>query len=250
MKPGATALTVTPFFELVARARRRGRSRRPSRRRSWSGRGCRRCRRSTRRRRCGRSALISPWSSSSRVIRSGAVRLTSMTESQRSPRHVGELLVAGDAGVVHDDVDAAVRRFTGAAIRCGASSAVMSRVSAVAAELVHHDLEQLARPPAGTSTPTTVAPSRCSTRAICSPMPRAAPVTSATLPVERLSSRRRFAAAVGAGRADPHHLAGDVRRLGGEQEREGRVDGRPRRPGRRTRAGRCCRGRSPCRASG
>ena len=34
----------------------------------------------------------------------------------------------------------------------------------------------------GTSTPTTVAPSRCRTRAISSPMPRLAPVTSATLP--------------------------------------------------------------------
>jgi hypothetical protein len=34
--------------------------------------------------------------------------------------------------------------------------------------------------------PSTVAPSRCSTRAICSPIPRLAPVTIATLPASGL----------------------------------------------------------------
>ena len=39
-----------------------------------------------------------------------------------------------------------------------------------------------ASPAAGTSRATTVAPSRASVEAMASPMPRAAPVTSATLP--------------------------------------------------------------------
>ena len=43
--------------------------------------------------------------------------------------HVGELLVAGDAGVVHDDVDAAVRGGRGAGRSAAARPcAVMSRV--------------------------------------------------------------------------------------------------------------------------
>ena len=53
-------------------------------------------------------SLITPWSSSSRVIRSGAVRLTAMHRAPPVLGHVRELLVAGDAGVVHDDVDPAV----------------------------------------------------------------------------------------------------------------------------------------------
>ena len=43
-------------------------------------------------------------------------------------------------------------------------------------------------PAAGMSTTTTVAPSRCRVRAIAAPMPRAAPVTTATLPASGLST--------------------------------------------------------------
>ena len=74
----------------------------------------------------------------------------------------------------------------------------------------------------GTSTPTTVAPSRCSTRAICSPMPRLAPVTSATRPASGMVQSATSPAVSGAVRADPDHLAGDVGRLGREQERQRR----------------------------
>ncbi len=66
------------------------------------------------------------------------------------------------------------------AIRCGASLPVMSRVSQSPSSSFISDCSSLAA--CGTSTPRTVAPSRCSTRAICSPMPRLAPVTRATLP--------------------------------------------------------------------
>ena len=44
--------------------------------------------------------------------------------------------------------------------------------------------------------PSTVAPSRCNTRAICSPMPREAPVTMATLPVSGLAGSATGAASV------------------------------------------------------
>ena len=81
-----------------------------------------------------------------------------------------------------------------------------------------------------------------------SPMPRLAPVTRAILPFERTGSSGRPASAcfllVG---ADAHDLAGDVGRLGGEEEGQ-----RPRRwrrphPGLRRPAGRCRPCRSPCR---
>ena len=65
-------------------------------------------------------------------------------------------------------------------MRCGASLPVMSRVSQSPSSSFISACSSLAA--CGTSTPTTVAPSRCRTRAICSPMPRLAPVTSATLP--------------------------------------------------------------------
>ena len=70
--------------------------------------------------------------------------------------------------------------FRWCAIRCGASLAVMSRTRWSPSSSRITPCSSLAA--WGTSTPTTVAPSRCRTRAICSPMPRLAPVTRATLP--------------------------------------------------------------------
>ncbi len=52
-------------------------------------------------------ALTSFCFSSSAVIRSGAVRLTAIADGEGVALHVHQPLVAGDAGVVHDDVDAA-----------------------------------------------------------------------------------------------------------------------------------------------
>ena len=168
--------------------------------------------------------LIAFSSSSVAVIRSGAVRLTAIAEREDVVLHVRQLLVAGDAGVVHDDVDAAVRglhvvgdprrRVLGGDVegqrgrrRCPSSP----RCSSSAA--------------CGTSMPRTVAPSRCSTRAICSPMPRLAPVTSATLPVSGWAQSTVSAGVGRADGADADDLAGDVGRLGREQEAQRRGDG-------------------------
>ncbi len=112
--------------------------------------------------------------------------------------------------------------FRWCAIRCGASLPVMSRVIQSPSSSFIRVCSSLAA--CGTSTPTTVAPSRCSTRAICSPMPRLAPVTSAILPASglvRVGDLGRLRRAV---RADPDDLAGDVGGLGGEQEAEGAGD--------------------------
>ena len=65
-------------------------------------------------------------------------------------------------------------------MRLPASSAVTSTCSAV--PWTSLATAASASPAAGTSTATTVAPSRAMTRAISAPMPRAAPVTTATLP--------------------------------------------------------------------
>ena len=76
---------------------------------------------------------------------------------------------------------------------------------------------------AGTSTPTTVAPSRASVRAIASPMPRDAPVTTTTRPVER-PLRVGDLGGPGDVGADPHHLTGDERRPRREQEPQRGLD--------------------------
>ena len=68
------------------------------------------------------------------------------------------------------------------ASRCGASTAVTSRVTASPPSSVISSCRSEAT--AGTSTPTTVAPSRCRTRAMEAPMPREAPVTSTTRPAQ------------------------------------------------------------------
>ena len=70
-------------------------------------------------------------------------------------------------------------------MRSTASSAVTSSVSAVPPTLVAVSASASAAD--STSMATTLAPSRANTSAIVAPMPRAAPVTTATLPSSGLS---------------------------------------------------------------
>ena len=141
-------------------------------------------------------------------IRRIAPRLTSSTDAPPLLVHVDEQLVAGDAGVVHDDVEAAVpRRARARGSARPASAAVTSSCSAVPPTRLA--VRASASPAAGMSTQTTVAPSRARTSAIAAPMPRAAPVTTATLPS---SGRAQSAGSVGDARPDADDLAVDVGR--------------------------------------
>ena len=124
---------------------------------------------------------IRPWSSSSRVIRSGAVRFTAITELQRSSAMLASLLSRVMPALCTTACTPPYLSLTCWAMRCGASLPVMSRVRWSPSSSLITDSSSLAA--CGTSMPSTVAPSRWSTRAICSPMPREAPVTMATLPV-------------------------------------------------------------------
>ena len=123
--------------------------------------------------------------------------------------HVRQQLVAGDAGVVDQDVQpVGVRRRGARAAARGASAAATSRCSVVPPIR----LATLASAsPAAAGRPTiTCAPSRASTPAIAAPMPRAAPVTSAVLPASGWSQ------SAGAGRragAEQQRLPVDVGRL-------------------------------------
>ena len=74
---------------------------------------------------------------------------------------------------------------------------------------------------AGTSRQTTWAPSRASTSAIAAPIPRAAPVTSATLPA---SGRSQSGVSATAPAPTAIDLAVDVRGAAGEQEAQRRLD--------------------------
>ena len=103
-------------------------------------------------------------------------------------------------------------------MRCGASLAVMSRTRWSPSSSPMRVCSSLAA--CGTSTPTTVAPSRCRTRAISSPMPRLAPVTSATLPARGRVQSVDLVGGHGAVGTDADDLARDVGRLGGEEEGE------------------------------
>ncbi len=146
----------------------------------------------------------------------------SSTAFQRSSVHAPERLVARDAGVVDDDVDAAVLARAGAStIASGASARgdVAARARSRRAPSVTASRSSAS---AGTSSPTTCAPSRASVAAIAAPMPREAPVTSATLP----SSGRSQSSSGGplARRPDPHDLAGHVGRARREQEAQRRVE--------------------------
>ena len=82
-----------------------------------------------------------------------------------------------------------------------------------------HGVEVVAR--AGRSSPTTCAPSRARASAMAAPMPREAPVTSATLPS---SGRSQSTSGGSSASPDPHDLAGHVRRPRREQEAQRRVE--------------------------
>ena len=105
-----------------------------------------------------------------------------MTSSQSSSFKLHEQVVAGDAGIVDEDIELAHRRFG-----CGTSASTCVLVGEIArqhmdalAELACELLERLARA-CRTARPSRPAP--CSARAIAPPMPPVAPVTSAVLPV-------------------------------------------------------------------
>ena len=161
--------------------------------------------------------------------------------------HVDQQLVAGDAGVVDDDVDA--RRAARAGARsaaAAASAAVMSSCSAVPP--ISLATSASASPAAGMSTATTCAPSRASTSAIAAPMPRAAPVTTATLPASGWSaSVGRSGTSAGRQR---DRLAVDVGRAAGQEEPHRATRSEPSAPS-GTRAGwPSTRRAAPCRWSG
>ncbi len=150
------------------------------------------------------------------MIRSSLERLISISCAQRS---------SGIFAIVRSLVTPALWTTTStpsassAAIFSGASSAVMS--------------SSIARPPiasvtafrsaaiGGMSRPTTSAPSRARVLAIAAPIPREAPVTSATLPASGLS--QSIFGLGGDALADPDHLTGDVGRFGGEEEAQRRL---------------------------
>ena len=91
-------------------------------------------------------------------------------------------------------------------MRAPASGAVMSRASAVPP--TSFTTSASASPAAGTSTPTTTAPSRASVRTMAAPMPRAAPVTTATLPASgRAASAGTAPSAVATGTNWPETYA-------------------------------------------
>ena len=112
------------------------------------------------------------------------------------------------------------RDATWAAIRSPASGLVMSSCSAEPCSW----LASAARgsPAAGTSTQTTVAPSRAATVAICAPMPRAAPVTTTTCPARGAARPLRdVLASLATSRSLPNHRQRTS--FGGElgEERDG-----------------------------
>src|SRR3954447_25839516 len=119
-----------------------------------------------------------PPSSSASLIRSSADRLISISSDQRS---------AGILPSVRSRVTPALWTSTSrppgekrSAIARGASSPVIS--SSIASPPTRCAVARSSSASAGTFRPTTRAPSRARTSAIAAPMPRAAPVTSATRP--------------------------------------------------------------------
>ena len=158
-----------------------------------------------------------PRESSSSSIRSSLERLTSSSEVQRS---------SGILAIVRSRVTPALWTTTStpspsrSAIFAGASSSVMSTSIVLAPSRAATFASS--SPRAGTSSSTSLAPSRCRVSAIASPIPREAPVTSATLALQRSLpvDLRRLRDA----RADLDHLAGDVGGAGGEEEAQGGVE--------------------------
>ena len=132
--------------------------------------------------------------------------------------HLRDRPVFGHAGVVDDDVDP-VGELGGDLLRRVVGGDV--EPDRAAADRLGHRLAGR-RPSGGMSRPTTSAPSRARVSAIAAPIPREAPVTSATLPASGWS--QSIFGVGGDALADPDHLAGDVGRARREQEAQGRVE--------------------------
>lgn len=112
---------------------------------------------------------------------------------------------------------------TAAAIRCAASSAVMSRGSAVAPSA--SAVRASSSPVCGTSRQITRAPSRASTEATEAPMPRAAPVTSAVRPASGAAQ-----SATGAGASAVSSITWPLMYAERGESRKRRVDSAPATP--------------------
>ena len=224
MKPGATALTVMPRADAGRRpptARRRARSPRPWRRRSWSGRGCRRCRRSRRPGRRGRRRGAPPSREQDLVHPQDGAEVDVEHRGPARLVHVGEQLVAGDAGVVHDDVETAVPRGRVVEDPLPGVGRRDVELEGGATDAVGGAGQRLPRRRDVDARPRWRRRARARRRSTA-PMPRAAPVTTATLPGQRLRPVGGFRAA--SPRADPDHLPVDVCRAAGQQEPHRRVD--------------------------
>ena len=194
MKPGATALTVMPRSATCrASAVHHADDAGLARARSWSGRGCRRCPRS-RRQADDPAAVGQAAFAEQRVVRSAGsrLRLTAMTLPHRSASMLTSSLSRVMPALCTTTSRPPCRDVACSTIRRPASSAVTSSWRAVPPTSLATPVS--ASPAAGTSTATTVAPSRARTRAISAPIPRAAPVTTATLPCEGSPSRVGVAA--------------------------------------------------------
>ena len=129
-----------------------------------------------------------PGSRSTSLIRSSAARFTSRTAAQRASSRLARSLSRVMPALwttAQIRVSAPCLVTTWPAILAPASGRVMSSWRA----LPPISLATLASasPDAGTSTATTVAPSRANVRAMAAPMPRAAPVTTTTRPVKGCS---------------------------------------------------------------
>ena len=127
------------------------------------------------------------------------VRLTAITWRHCSARIRAERLVAGDPGVVDDDVDAAVWPRAGAGDRAaGASGSVMSSGQRRAAD-GRGDVRRARRPRPGRRAPTTCAPSRASTRGDLGADPARGAGHQRDLAVPAAASQSTFCAARGRG---------------------------------------------------
>ncbi len=162
-------------------------------------------------------AASRPPSSRASLIRSSLERLISISWLQRS---------SGILAIVRSRVTPALWTTTStppakrSAIRSGASGAVMS--SSIASPPTLAATWRRSSPAWGTSRPTTSAPSAASVSAIAAPIPREAPVTSATLPA---SGRSHSISGSGATPSPTsHHLAGDVGGARREQEAQRRLE--------------------------
>ena len=170
-----------------------------------------------------RAAIPAPMACASR---NGAVRLTSSRPSQASSRMFGGRRPVDGARVVYQDVDRPLEF-----ARCGRAGPRTSSRSARSAGIAQKrrpwaSTRRRASPPSGSSaalTPTTSAPAQASASAMASPIPRRAPVTTASRPASENGDG--LLAAGGRSLARPaidqhlHHLRARLKR----RERLGRA---------------------------